>query len=202
MPRRRTLRPEEEALWQVVARSAQPLSSKRKLATSAAVRPALIPAATAPEPKPVALPLFRVGEKAFGPERRATLPGLALTPDPAALRMDKNAFDRMKRGKLSPEARIDLHGLTVGEAHADLIRFVLNAHAAGRRLILVITGKGRPGGDQGPIPQRTGVLKQQVPMWLRLAPLGGLVLQVTEAHARHGGAGALYVYLRRAHTAK
>ena len=64
-------------------------------------------------------------------------------------------------------------------------------------LVLVITGKGRPGQDEGPAPLRQGVLRRQVPVWLAQPPLGPLVLQVAEAHVRHGGAGARYVYLRR-----
>jgi DNA-nicking Smr family endonuclease len=115
----------------------------------------------------------------------------------APLRMDAKAFARMSRGKLLPEARIDLHGLTLAEAHPELIGFVLNAYSRGHRLVLVITGKGRKGRDDDPVPQRTGALKHQVPMWLHQPPLGPVVLQVAEAHLRHGGAGAYYVYLRR-----
>ena len=57
--------------------------------------------------------------------------------------MDAKAFARMSRGKLSPEARIDLHGMTLAEAHPELIGFILNAQAQGLRLVLVITGKGK-----------------------------------------------------------
>ncbi|OZA05706.1 MAG: hypothetical protein B7Y02_15405 [Rhodobacterales bacterium 17-64-5] len=85
----------------------------------------------------------------------------------------------------------------LAEAHPELIRFILNAQSAGLRLVLVITGKGKPGPDHGPIPVRTGVLRHQVPHWLHMAPLGPAVLQVTEAHLKHGGGGAYYVYLRR-----
>jgi DNA-nicking Smr family endonuclease len=111
--------------------------------------------------------------------------------------MDAKAFGRMSRGKLMPQARIDLHGMTLAEAQPELVHFILNAHAQAMRLVLVITGKGRKGQDDGPIPQRMGVLRHQVPLWLARPPLGPVVLQVAEAHLRHGGAGALYVYLRR-----
>jgi DNA-nicking Smr family endonuclease len=111
--------------------------------------------------------------------------------------MDAKAHARMTRGKLVPEARIDLHGLTLAEAHPDLIRFILNAQSAGCRLVLVITGKGKQKPDHGPIPQRIGILRHQVPLWLRQMPLGPAVLQITEAHLKHGGSGAFYVYLRR-----
>jgi len=103
----------------------------------------------------------------------------------------------MRKGKLLPEARLDLHGMTLAEAHPELIRFVLNAHSAGMRLVLVITGKGKDRDRGGPIPTRFGALRHQVPHWLALPPLGPVVLQTAEAHLRHGGSGAFYVYLKR-----
>jgi DNA-nicking Smr family endonuclease len=131
------------------------------------------------------------------PERRDLAPGPAEVLGRAPLQMDAKTHGKMTRGKLQPEARIDLHGMTLAEAHPELIRFILMAHAQGLRLVLVITGKGKRRDDGGPIPQRVGALRHQVPAWLHLAPLGPAVLQVTEAHQRHGGSGAYYVYLRR-----
>jgi DNA-nicking Smr family endonuclease len=103
----------------------------------------------------------------------------------------------MTRGKIKPEGRIDLHGMTMSQAHPALVGFILNAHDAGKRLVLVITDKGKDRDDGGPIPVRHGVLRHQVPQWMALAPLKSLILQVTPAHLRHGGDGAYYVYLRR-----
>ena len=74
---------------------------------------------------------------------------------------------------------------------------VTSAGQGDKRLVLVITGKGKSRDDGGPIPTRFGVLRHQVPQWLRLAPLARAVLQVSEAHLRHGGQGAYYVYLKR-----
>ncbi len=187
MARRRPLHPEELDLWRAVARTTRPLHAS---VDSGPVSPDPIPPAfDPPKPKP-ALPSFRLGEKA----RSQPYP---TPPQSPGLQMDAKAYARMSRGKLAPEARIDLHGLTLAEAHPDLIHFVLSAHAQGLRLVLVITGKGKIKDDHGPIPQRVGALRHQVPHWLRLSPLGPVVLQVTEAHLRHGGAGAYYVYLRR-----
>lgn len=186
MARRRVLHPEEKELWLAVARTARSLhklAPPERPAEQAPPLPVLSPPVVPP-------PRFRIGEKAPAPPR----PG---TPQPSPLQMDAKTHTRMIRGKLAPEARIDLHGMTVPEAHAALIAFVLDARASGRRLLLVITGKGARGHDLGPIPQRGGALRQQAPQWLRLPPLGHAVLQVTEAHQRHGGAGAFYVYLRR-----
>lgn len=102
----------------------------------------------------------------------------------------------MSRGKIAPEARIDLHGMTLAVAKSALTGFILSCSASGRRLVLVITGKGK--GDHGPLPSRSGALRHEVPHWLDLPPLSRMVLQVVPAHVRHGGGGAYYVYLRRA----
>ena len=195
MSRRRTLRPEEEELWQAVARTAKPLHSaihRRKLDPVPA--PTVPPRPTDPAPR---LPAFRLGEKARSPKGHSLGPSLSDSLSAAPILMDAKAHARMTRGKLHPEARIDLHGMTLAEAHPDLIGFILNAHAAGLRLVLVITGKGKLKPDFGPIPQRLGILRHQVPLWLRQPPLAPCVLHLSEAHRNHGGSGALYVYLRR-----
>jgi DNA-nicking Smr family endonuclease len=82
-------------------------------------------------------------------------------------------------------------------AHSALTRFILSSQASGRRLVLVVTGKGKDRDDGGPIPTPRGKLRHQVPHWLELPPLAQAVLQVTPAHISHGGDGAYYVYLRR-----
>ncbi|GAA0297354.1 Smr/MutS family protein [Rhodovulum strictum] len=190
MPRRRSgqLTGEDRALWDNVARRIRPLPGKRPLPQPEPEPPPTPPQIAPPPTTPIAP--FRIGSRANG----AAIPA----PDPGAeIRMDRKAHTRLKGGKLSPEARIDLHGMTLAEAHPALIRFVLRAQSEGRRLVLVITGKGAgPDGD-GPIPERRGVLKRQVPHWLHQPPLAAAVLQVAQAHRRHGGEGALYIYLRR-----
>jgi len=192
--RPRNLHPEERELWQKIACSARALHPDRP------ERLELRELTLAPQPKKPAglFQAFRVGEK-VRPKPVGHDVALAPKDHLAAqpLRMDRKTFDRMARGKLSPEARIDLHGMTIAEAHGELIRFVLNAHADGLRLILVITGKGKRRDDHGPIPQRMGALRHQVPHWLALPPLGPAVQQVATASLKHGGEGAYYVYLRR-----
>ena len=199
----RGLRPEEEDLWRNVARTTRPMH-KQIFAAATSPDQGLTPQPDQPAAplrdsgsRPP-LPAFRLGEKADGSRVSHSLApniGKALASEP--LRMDAKVFAKMSRGKIAPDARIDLHGLTLAEAHAELIRFILNAQSAGFRLVLVITGKGKRGEDHGPIPQRQGALRHQVPHWLRLAPLGQAVLQVSQAALRHGGEGAYYVYLRR-----
>ncbi len=204
MRRPRHISPEERALWEHVTKADKRLPSGANKQPSPD-RDGGQPSGTAPAPPPPAappirpsLPDFRIGEGVDHSGSRNLIAGLA--DDRAelpALRMDARSFGKLKRGKLVPEARIDLHGMTLAQAHPALVRFVMSSHAAGRRLVLVITGKGKERDDAAPIPSHRGLLRQQVPQWLSIAPLAQVVLQVSRAHASHGGDGALYVYLRR-----
>jgi DNA-nicking Smr family endonuclease len=151
-----------------------------------------------PKPRPRVAP-FRVGSKSPTPPPivdRAPDPAQALTAAPP--QVDGRTHGRLRRGKLRPEARIDLHGMTLAQAHPALTRFLTKAHADDQRLVLVITGKGKDRDDGGVMPVRRGVLRHQVPHWLQASPLRYIVVQITPAHFRHGGDGAYYVYLRRA----
>ena len=180
---RRRLTGDEIDLWRRVADQAQRLHPEAKT-------PPL------PRPKPAKQPIARA-KSAPPAQGTRTISAPVGCPGRTAVQMDARMFGRMKRGKLVPEARIDLHGMVLAQAHPALTRFILTAQASGKRLVLVITGKGKPGSDAGPIPVRHGVLKHQVPQWLSMPPLAQAVLQVTPAHISHGGAGAYYVYLRR-----
>jgi DNA-nicking Smr family endonuclease len=104
--------------------------------------------------------------------------------------IDRANAERLKRGLHAIEARLDLHGMTQAEAHRELIGFVVASHEIGRRCVLVITGRGL--GPDGP-----GVLKSAVPRWLEETVLRRRILAVAAAQPRHGGAGALYLLLRR-----
>jgi DNA-nicking Smr family endonuclease len=194
MKKPRHVSAEEKALWNVVARRMEPLEKP----ASTFVRPA--PRKPDPQPtvtKPRKLPAFRVGQSVDHMSDHDLLPSLSQQIKSAPVQMDNKAFGRLKRGKLKPEARIDLHGMTLAQAHPALTGFILRSASAGQRLVLVITGKGKNRDTGGPIPTKFGVLRHQVPLWLAMAPLGPLVLQVSESHIRHGGQGAYYVYLRR-----
>ncbi len=106
-------------------------------------------------------------------------------------------MQRVARGRDAIDARIDLHGMTQREAHGELLSFLRHAQADGARVVLIVTGKGaRP--DTGGGSSERGVLRRQVPMWLALPEFRLLVVAFEEAHAGHGGQGALYVRLRRA----
>lgn len=192
---RRKLRDDERQLWDHVARTATPLDPERRKNDGARIGK---PAAAASRPSADPLPAFTIGEQARPMSSAARIePDVSERTRAAPVNMDFKTYKRMKRGKLKPEGRIDLHGMTIVEAHPALNRFILSAQAEGKRLVLVITGKGRRDDDGGPIPRRVGVLRHEVPRWLSSAPLAAFVQQVTPASDRHGGRGAYYVYLRR-----
>ena len=86
------------------------------------------------------------------------------------------------------EQTLDLHGRTQDEAHGALARFLAAAQAAGCRCVLVVTGKGLGSG---------GTLRHMVPRWLNEGANREHIVAFSPAQARHGGAGALYVLLRR-----
>lgn len=196
---RRKLTDDEIDLWQKVVKHAERLHADReKKGGDHAAPPAPKPKPKPHRAAPASLPHFEVGSKA-----RGKLPGHDLKASPSRklasdpLRMDEKAFRRMKRGKLKPEGKLDLHGMRMESAHGALTRFILSAQASNKRLVLVITGKGKDRDEPGPMPVPRGVLRHQVPQWLALQPLAQAVLQVTPAHISHGGEGAYYVYLRR-----
>lgn len=190
----RRLTPEERELWEKVARTTERRQPERPVDMPQEVSKG----ASRKTQQQTSVAEFQPGEqRASEAPQHDVLPGLTerLTQQPVA--MDKKAHTRLKRGRLVPEARIDLHGMTLARAHPALTGFVLRAQNDGKRLILVITGKGKHAEDTGPIPVRHGVLRHAVPDWLSRPPLSQAVLQITPAHQRHGGTGAYYVYLRR-----
>ena len=189
MKKPRHLSSDERALWDSVAKQTVPLVPAPKASPMAKV---LDPTPAAPA-KSVVITPFQIGEKTA---TTSVALGQNVESKPV-INMDAGAFAKLKRGKISPERRIDLHGMTLSQAHPALIRFILDAHADARRLVLVITGKGDRKDPKGPFEVQRGVLRRQVPMWLAAPPLNGVVLQTAASHQRHGGDGALYVYLRR-----
>jgi DNA-nicking Smr family endonuclease len=103
---------------------------------------------------------------------------------------DAQTRDKLSKGRLPLEGRVDLHGMTQDEAYALLLSFLRRAHDGGIRYVLIITGKGSSSRSEG-------VLRRAVPHWLSTAPFRALISGHDNAARRHGGGGALYVRLRR-----
>jgi DNA-nicking Smr family endonuclease len=159
---------EERALWLAAMRDVA------RLGPGTATEP---PAPSEAEPEPARAP-------AQAPASRAPRDLAAANPG-----LDRRSAERLRRGQLRVEARLDLHGMTQDEAHRALDGFLARAQDQGKRCVLVITGKG--GGERG------GVLRAAVPRWLGEAPNRGRVLATAPAQPKDGGAGALYLLLRR-----
>jgi DNA-nicking Smr family endonuclease len=185
--RRRRLTEDEHRLWSGVTRSIAPLKRKR----AAAHHHGSILATGEPPPTP-----RRRADPAL-PRQAAAKPTAKPTPKPVlpVPRLERRQKQRLARGSEPIDARIDLHGKTQSEAHAALLGFLRRAQADGARFVLVITGKGGAFGRAA--SGEPGILKRQVPMWLRLPEFRLHVLAVEDAHRTHGGEGALYVRLRR-----
>jgi DNA-nicking Smr family endonuclease len=173
----RRLSKDEHALWEAVTRSVKPLRKRPPTPQSETVEPA-------PAERPA--------------RRMAAIPARAPSAKPAAppplTSLDRRSRQKIARGRHEIEGRLDLHGHSQAEAHAALLRFLRSSQAKGRKLVLVITGKGLRG------DRDSGVLRRQVPLWLALPEFRALVVGFDQAAAAHGGEGALYVRVRKGRT--
>lgn len=165
--------PKDEGLdlWRHVTRETKPLRGReiptRKADSPAPAKKRPVPRRPA-EPQPTPSPVMAPGARAG---------------------VDKRTAERLKRGKLPIEGRLDLHGHRQDEAREELAHFLAEAQAAGKRCVLVITGKGE--GREG------GVLRQSLPGWLNQAPNRARLVAFTTAQPKDGGHGAFYLLLKR-----
>lgn len=162
---------EDRDLWQRVTEGTKPISGRKARAPKA------------PTPAVPRTPTRRA--RMAEPEERD---GQTPLTHGSTAGLDKRKAERLKRGKLPIEARLDLHGRHLEAAHAAVTRFLADAQADGKRCVLIVTGKGRGEG---------GLLRQEVPRWLNETGNRGRVVSFDYAQPKDGGAGALYVLLRR-----
>ena len=175
----RRLSAHERALWARVAASVKPLPGKRAPEMPVVAAPpalALAPPKAAPKPVPA------------WPAAKAPPPPAKPKPHPLGAPLDGTWDRQISRGRLSPDRVIDLHGHTVVDAHATLSSAILAND--GTRVILVVTGKGRP--------DRPARIRAELMHWLERPDLRPHVASLRAAHPRHGGGGAFYIILRRA----
>jgi DNA-nicking Smr family endonuclease len=168
--KRRDLTIDEKKLWRRVAAS---VKTRRPLSADV-------------EPEEPPTPAKRAALRAAPQEAVAPLARLRAAPPP----QDRGNEKRVRRGKLEIGASLDLHGHTQETARAALVRFVRAAQSRGDRTVIVITGVGRGGGE--------GVLKRRFPEWLAERDIRVCVTGYAPAHRAHGGAGAFYVFIKRA----
>ena len=170
---------DDAALWQNVTADVKLMPGKAYIEGSG-------------QPESVAEPLMGASETIV-PAKAA-----ASRKKPQGTDLDRRTEDRLRKGQMEIEGRLDLHNMTQQQAYEALNRFISFSYERGRRCVLVITGKGKNSGESKDwLSPEPGVLKRRVPEWLFEASLGGCVLKAVPAQQKDGGEGALYVYLRR-----
>jgi len=166
---------DDAQLWRRVAQSVTRLSKRRASPVFPPPAAAVIaPQAEVPRRTASAVP------RPVGPPARPP-PELRAGAAPG---VDRATHDRLKRGQLPIEAKLDLHGYDREQAHRALNLFVEASADQGRRCLLLVTGK-------------SGVLRAEAPRWLNETPNRTRLIAFTAAQPRHGGAGALYLLLKR-----
>ena len=175
-PRLRKLSDEEIELWTQVAATVTPRPD--------AILPdrLVVPAAIVAEPQARPVPLA------------APAPSAKMPAPPPFAPLERTLKRKLSRGRMTADAALDLHGFRQEEAYGALRAFLHRAQGEGARVVLVVTGKGSRGGD---VFGNAGVLRRAVPLWLALPDFRPIVIGFEEAGRPHGGAGALYVRLRR-----
>lgn len=187
--RPRGLSAEDEAIWADIVRTVRPLRKRRIAAPRAPVAVSDAPPAPAAPTTPP--PRLEVGAK---PAPRVSGPRVSVTQAKAPAPADRGGEKRVRRGQVEIGAKLDLHGFTQDQAFAALTHCLFAAQARGDAVVLVVTGKGGRWIDGEAAP---GVLKRRLPEWLASPALNVIVSGVAQAHARHGGSGAFYVFIRR-----
>lgn len=195
----------ELELWKAVTKDMEPLEPERK-ATALPADEASTPSSS---PLPSSAPAGKEREKV-----RLPLPPLPPLPSrytpkadraPQLTGLDRRTSQKLSRGQMEADVRIDLHGMTQIVAYEMLFAFLMRARAQDARLALVITGKGESEFARHtlhsvrfhPTPERKAVLRSIVPQWFQEERFRVHVAGFQPAHPRHGGGGAFYVWLRR-----
>jgi DNA-nicking Smr family endonuclease len=177
----RRLSPEEAKLWRQVAGSVRAYRSLEPIET-AAVAPVLSPS--------------KVKRGALSaPSPMAARPAIKQKSQ-SANTLDANWDRRLSRGVIHVDRTVDLHGYGLAQAHMRLNQALAEAIAAGDRVILLITGRPQRDNPRMP-PTGRGVIRASVGDWLAASGYASSIAAIRGAHPRHGGAGALYIVMRR-----
>ena len=184
---RKPYHPPDENLWDEVKASVAPMKRTKRGRIAKAEKPAA--------PKPLAT--RAVDTPAPKPRVRNDAPPLSS--------FDRRTAQKLGRGQMEPEARLDLHGENLENARYALLHFLSSRRMQGLRMVLVITGKGASpfarhtlhGLTHFNTPEREGKIRREVPRWLEEAQFRIHVVGFQPAHPRHGGGGAFYVRLRK-----
>jgi len=185
----RGLSAEEAALWRKVAATVTPLHPQIP-----APAPVAEPVPTPPPPAPAKRVRGRVPAPLVPPPP---------PPQPTKRPLTRDGLDgswdrKLASGSIAPDVTIDLHGMTLDTAHARLISGIGQALAMESRVILLIAGKSRPHDEHDARGQRRGAIRAKLLDWLAHSSHASRIAAVRPASPRHGGAGAVYIVLRKA----
>ncbi len=194
----RRLAPEDLYLWRLVTESVTRL---RAQATPSVETVPIVPPPPNPEPAPTKSKKAQKKAGIVEPPPKPAKPAVKALVKGHVVDMDRSTADKLRRGRLEIDGRLDLHGMTALQAQAAVGRFISASHHLGRRCVLIITGKGMRSRAAAPWLRadegEDGVLRTGLPRWLNEPALRPLVLAVTPAQPQHGGQGAVYVLLKR-----
>lgn len=192
----------EQAAWAHLAASVKPLPGKKRPAPPAIAKPAPGAAVKPPPPgkfvkpaKPAnaSPPPFREGP---GAGVRRPKPASAPLPAPAPAGLDSHWDRRVKGGRVEPDLTLDLHGHTLDTAYDRIMTALDQARAMNARVVLVVAGRERPV-DPADRMTRRGAIRAKLLDWLAASRHADAITAVRRAHIRHGGEGALYLFLKR-----
>lgn len=178
---------DDDRLWETVTSQINPLRSVRY--SGAMEKTSTIRKNSPPRKMTDGAMSTEIGKSLLTPAKATTID--LREGDHAGL--DKTTRRKLSRGNFPVEARLDLHGHNAQQAETRLRAFIQQSASLGHRCVLVITGKGVRG---------EGVLRRHVPFWLKQPPLSGVILAISDATPKDGGAGAIYVMLRRTRLSK
>lgn len=190
--RRRVLTAEEARLWSTVVRKIKPIAESPVDSGTLVVAGQKLASQSTGKKKPV---------KSLSPEKLAppllpSAPVAKKVPQVPFAPLERQLRRGLSRGSSSVDATIDLHGMRQAEAHERLRCFILKAQRDGLKVVLVVTGKGNLA-DHDPSFDQRGVLRRNLPLWLRMPDLRPAIIGFEEASRQHGGSGAFYVRIRK-----
>ena len=182
-------KPPDYDLWLETTKSIKPLRARARV----------------PAPKTASRPLTAKKLVNLPSAPRVHVPSALHKPPPQITGLDRRTTQKLTRGQVEIERRLDLHGTGIEMARVHLLGFLRDAQAMGARNVLVITGKGDSpysrhtlhGAGHFHAPERAGRLRRLVTEWFYEAEFRNLVAGFQPAHPKHGGGGAYYIRVRR-----
>ncbi len=194
----RSPNPDDKKTWHQAVRDVTPLGGRKRPDFAAAQDP------PAPESGEEDYEFPRDLDRVPAVSEPPASPGTAAPPrgsggksDPGTYSMDRNTRERLHKGKIEPDGKLDLHGRRYDAAQSAFEDFLAHHIKVGSRMVLVVTGRGgKKLSSERPAP---GVLRESFYQWVTASPHRTSIIYVCQAHRDHGGEGAFYIWLKKSH---